>query len=222
MTKTIHLYIKTHNITGLKYFGKTVQNPYKYKGSGTYWRRHIETHGNNVTTEVIGSYTNKEDCMKDAIAFSMNNNIAESVEWANLKIESLDGGDTSTTEGYIKALPIIRKHHKSSRWWNNGSDQVFQEIPPDASYISGRLPFNNRGATIGTDKQRGKMWVNNSQTEVMVHANQIPDGYVRGRLGSCFPRRGDAKGTVWWNNGTTEKMSKTQPDSSYTRGRLTK
>ena len=32
------LYIKQHNITKLKYFGKTVRkDPIKYKGSGTYW-----------------------------------------------------------------------------------------------------------------------------------------------------------------------------------------
>ena len=38
----IYLYLKQHNITGLKYFGKTEQNPYKYKGSGIYWLRHLK------------------------------------------------------------------------------------------------------------------------------------------------------------------------------------
>jgi hypothetical protein len=35
ISMTIYLYKKTHNITGLKYLGKTAQsNPYKYPGSG--------------------------------------------------------------------------------------------------------------------------------------------------------------------------------------------
>ena len=42
------LYVKTHNKTGLKYLGRTTQDPYKYKGSGTYWRSHLKKHGNRV------------------------------------------------------------------------------------------------------------------------------------------------------------------------------
>ena len=38
----MYLYVKTHNKSGLKYLGKTIQNPFKYKGSGTYWLRHIK------------------------------------------------------------------------------------------------------------------------------------------------------------------------------------
>ena len=39
MTK---LYIKTHNKTGLRYFGKTVQEDvHGYKGSGKYWTSHM-------------------------------------------------------------------------------------------------------------------------------------------------------------------------------------
>lgn len=52
----LSLYIKTHNITGLKYFGKTIKNPFKYKGSGKYWTRHLAIHGNDVTTEVVATF----------------------------------------------------------------------------------------------------------------------------------------------------------------------
>ena len=55
-----HLYIKTHNKTGLKYLGKTSYDPFKYKGSGTYWKRHIKKHGDDVITEILGSYETKE------------------------------------------------------------------------------------------------------------------------------------------------------------------
>lgn len=39
----IYLYVKTHNITGLKYLGKTNnKDPHSYKGSGKYWILHCK------------------------------------------------------------------------------------------------------------------------------------------------------------------------------------
>lgn len=100
--KPTYLYIKTHNVTGLKYFGKTVsKDPYSYKGSGVYWRRHIKNHGYDVTTEILGFYTDRDECLKAALDFSIKNNIVESKEWANLINETLDGGGVSS----FKDLP---------------------------------------------------------------------------------------------------------------------
>ena len=97
MFKPTHLYVKTHNVTGLKYFGKTTQDdPAKYKGSGKYWVRHLKTHGCDVSTEVIGTFTDIESCKCAANKFSNLHRITESVEWANLKDENgLDGGRSS-------------------------------------------------------------------------------------------------------------------------------
>lgn len=93
MFKPTYLYIKTHNITGLKYFGKTTnKDPYKYKGSGTYWKRHLEKHGCDVNTEILGYYINEKECKSNSLKFSKENNIVDSKEWANLKVETLDGG----------------------------------------------------------------------------------------------------------------------------------
>jgi hypothetical protein len=56
-----YLYIKTHNITGLKYFGKTTKkDPYSYIGSGEYWLSHLKIHGKNISTEIIGFFEDKE------------------------------------------------------------------------------------------------------------------------------------------------------------------
>jgi hypothetical protein len=44
MFKPTFLYIKTHSVTGLKYFGKTTKDPFRYKGSGVYWVRHLKVH----------------------------------------------------------------------------------------------------------------------------------------------------------------------------------
>jgi hypothetical protein len=93
MFKPTYLYVKTHNITNLKYFGKTTaKDPYSYKGSGKYWTRHINKHGYDVSTEIIGYYNDEQECMNIALQFSNDNNIVKSSEWANLKEETLDGG----------------------------------------------------------------------------------------------------------------------------------
>jgi hypothetical protein len=94
-----YLYVKTHNVTGLKYFGKTSQpDPHKYKGSGTYWLDHIKIHGYDVTTEVLGCYTDKSEAQAVAASFSIMNDIVNAridgkKTWANLTEERLDGGN---------------------------------------------------------------------------------------------------------------------------------
>jgi len=98
----IYLYIKTHNKTGLKYLGKTIRDPYKYKGSGKRWTAHIKAHGYDVTTEILATFTTNEELKTFSIPLSKKLNIVESTEWANLKLESGDGGDTSQYIDYSK------------------------------------------------------------------------------------------------------------------------
>ena len=88
----IYLYIKTHLKTGLKYFGKTTADPFTYPGSGKYWTRHLRVHGYDVQTVVFGIFQKVEDAKCAAIKFSIDNDIVNSDEWANLKPEELDGG----------------------------------------------------------------------------------------------------------------------------------
>ena len=98
----IYLYIKTHNNTGLKYLGKTTQDPYLYKGSGKRWLNHIRKHGNNVTTEIVGQFATIEELREVSILLSETLNITNSNEWANLRPETGDGGDTSKFIDYSK------------------------------------------------------------------------------------------------------------------------
>jgi len=49
----IYLYLKTHNISGLKYLGKTTRDPQKYLGSGKVWRDHLKKYGNDIHTEIL-------------------------------------------------------------------------------------------------------------------------------------------------------------------------
>lgn len=87
----IYLYVKTHLTTGLKYLGKTIQDPYKYKGSGIYWNRHLKTHGYNVKTEILKECSNNEEVKYWGTYYSKLWNIVESNEWANLTEEQGDG-----------------------------------------------------------------------------------------------------------------------------------
>lgn len=89
----IYLYKKTHNITGLKYLGKTKsKNPHKYTGSGTYWKNHLKVHGDNITTEIIKECYSVEELKEWGTYYSILWDIVESKEWANLTIEDGSGG----------------------------------------------------------------------------------------------------------------------------------
>jgi hypothetical protein len=94
--KPTYLYIKQHSITGLKYFGKTTRNPLKYKGSGSYWKLHIKKHGIKfVETIWYKLFTDIDELSKYALQFSIDNNIIDSNEYANLIYENgLFGGDS--------------------------------------------------------------------------------------------------------------------------------
>lgn len=101
--KQIAIYVKTHSITGLKYFGKTSsKNPNLYIGSGTYWRRHLKKHGNFVDTEILGIFTDKISLQLYCLEFSHIHNIINSKKWANLKEETgLDGGWEAINNGNL-------------------------------------------------------------------------------------------------------------------------
>ncbi len=86
------LYIKTHQKTGLKYLGKTIRDPFNYNGSGIRWSRHLEKHGNDVSTQIIGQYSTKEELKENGLYFSKLFNVVESEEWANLTVEEGQGG----------------------------------------------------------------------------------------------------------------------------------
>ena len=119
-----YLYIKTHNKTGLKYFGKTTKDPYRYRGSGKRWLAHLKKHGNDVSTEVFGYYESEQECLCAAMTFSKENNIVESVDWANMIDENgLDGGDTGRTNYGPMPDDAKRKLSESTKGrkpWNTG------------------------------------------------------------------------------------------------------
>ncbi len=91
-----YLYVKTHNQTGLNYLGKTVQDPFKYKGSGVYWRNHLKKHGEDVTTEILGRFNSIEELAERGLYYSKLFDVVESDQWANFIPEA--GGMCHTEE----------------------------------------------------------------------------------------------------------------------------
>ena len=80
----------------MKYFGKSVKENIKnYHGSGKFWKNHIKKHGTQyVETLWISDWYFCEEKIKIFCRnFCKENNIVESLDWANLKEENgLDGG----------------------------------------------------------------------------------------------------------------------------------
>jgi len=77
------LYIFTHNKTGLKYFGKTInsftkEKLLKYGGSGVYWNNHLKVHGRDISVEIYGIYKISE-VREIALKFSKDNNIVKAL-----------------------------------------------------------------------------------------------------------------------------------------------
>jgi len=109
----IYLYLKTHRVTGLKYFGKfspgkQYKDVHSYPGSGTHWVRHLKKHGYDYTTEVIGEFDDIEEAKKVAIQYSFRYNIVESDEYANLKPEDAEHGGHGGRPDLIYT-PAVRK-----------------------------------------------------------------------------------------------------------------
>lgn len=111
---TIYLYLKTHKVTGLKYLGKTIKDPFKYKGSGNIWRRHLCKHGCNVSTQILLVTESEEELKETGLFFSKLWDVVKSTEFANLCQEEGQGGDTWNKRGR-HVSEYTRKKQSESR-----------------------------------------------------------------------------------------------------------
>lgn len=177
----MYLYVKTHNVTGLKYFGFTTsKDPFKYKGSGLYWKRHLIEHGNNVSTEIIGEYISREDASIVAKKFSIENDIVNSDRWANLVIEDCFGGfdhinnNKSLDQGM---LPEERKQQrkyaaqKSKEYLENlkiYNPEKYRErsnIISKHTKLKNELAKENKSNFYGKDNPAlSRKWITNTET----------------------------------------------------------
>ena len=169
----ISLYVKTHNKTGLKYLGKTEQDPFKYKGSGVYWNRHLKVHGNDVTTEIIKECVDNNEVKQWGSHFSDLWNIVEAKDtngkkiWANEKPETGDGAPTG-------------KHHHQSK---KNPDYDCTTHPNYGKTHKESTIEKNRLANSGENNpQHGTRWINDGVVNKKIKDAIIPDGWQEGRL----------------------------------------
>lgn len=141
MSSKHKLMIKTHNVTGLKYLCYTRRkNHEKYLGSGKFWRRHLKEHGYDISTELLMETEDFNEFKSLAISKSLEFDIVNSNEWANLKIEEGDGGDTVSKKRWItdgKADRYLDKNIEIPEGWRAGrSNCVFNDKNKQKEFCS--------------------------------------------------------------------------------------
>lgn len=118
---TIYLYIKTHKITGLKYLGQTKNNPYRYNGSGTDWKLHLEKYGDEHYTDILMECQSKEELSNWGRYYSKYYNILNAQDdygnriWANRIPETGGGGGSHTPETRAKISAAARNPSDETR-----------------------------------------------------------------------------------------------------------
>jgi len=116
MFKPTALYVKTHNKTGLKYFGKTTRlmKIHSYRGSGLHWSRHLKTHGNDYTTELLGIWHDADRLKEFAIKFCNDHDVVKSKEWANMVLEEGLQGAANGETNISKRADVREKMSENS------------------------------------------------------------------------------------------------------------
>lgn len=173
-----YLMIKKHNKTNLKYLCQTKRKqPFLYPGSGKYWRLHLEKHGHDISTEILGTFESKQELREAGRYYSELYDVVESDEWANLRIEDGDGGDTSKTQQYITGMASRRSYAGEGNpnygkvgswagkvgpmlnkiWYNNGKEEHLWDSKPDG-WTEGRLKFVCEQCSAETSLLNYRRW----------------------------------------------------------------
>ena len=135
----IYLYKKTHRKTGLNYLGKTTQDPFKYRGSGLIWIRHIKKHGDDIDTVILKECSTNDEVKTWGLYYSNLWNIVESKEWANIKPEAGEGGSLKG-----RKLPSMKgrvAHNKGVKY----------PFIPRRKWSEDRKASNNKSTTKGSN-----------------------------------------------------------------------
>jgi hypothetical protein len=195
----IYLYIKTHNKTGLKYLGKTISaDPHVYKGSGKLWRRHINKHGYDVTTEILAESNDKEVIKKLGLHYSNLWNVVDDITFANLVPESGEGGVThewskesrqklsNTLKGRKHSEETKRKYSKSQQKCAKHTSKRMKAYLSDPDNYQKRCEqlasnWNIPGHREKLSKIMSSLkWCNDGQRNY--RKKEIPEGFLPGKL----------------------------------------
>lgn len=185
------LYVKTHSTTGLKYLGQTsAKDPHKYPGSGIYWKKHLEKHGYNYTTEIIMECDSKQDIKKWGIYYSNLWMVVESIEWANLTREEGVGGNNSS---YFSENYKTKNKEARDKWVAHIAGKTIEEIYGKEKSI--KIKEKQSNALKGkknnlSDQERAR------RSEVMIAHNQtrVWTADIIKKRSETFKSRGQNKG----------------------------
>ena len=162
-----YLYLKTHRVTGLKYLGKTTQDPYKYKGSGLRWTRHLAKHGNDVSTLILFESDSRQEIKTQGQYYSDLWDVVNNQQFANMRPETGDGGNTSQCNNYkIGMSNRDTSGSKNSmfgrsavtennlRWYNNGIDNIYvsEGTQPSEYHLGRRITYKKPHTKETKDK----------------------------------------------------------------------
>lgn len=209
----IHLYVKRHGVTKLKYFGKTTRkDPLKYYGSGAYWARHIKKHGKQyVETINIWGFDCQEEATKFALQFSKENNIVESTEWANLMVEDAACG---LVMGYKHSAEAKKKMSESSK--GNRSRVGYKHTTEAKKMISQKQKGrkHSKEHILKVKKGQRKAWTPERKTKHGAKQKILMSGTDNPQYGKC-----------WMTNGSDNKIVSAESishliDMGYYRGRV--
>lgn len=155
--------IKTHNQTGLKYLCYTQSEGVyydNYKGSGKHWKSHLKKHGDDITTDLIYESNNYDEFKLYAIAKSLEHDIVNSDEWANLKVEDGTGGDTVSNKRWITDGvndKYINRDTPLPDGWNYGRSNCIFKNSEKQRIFGAKADVKYRGSKIKEAWDSGKM-----------------------------------------------------------------
>lgn len=144
-----YLYVKTHNITGLKYLGQTKkQDPHAYNGSGILWSRHLRKYGKDYSTTILAESASLDEIKKLGLYYSEKWDIVQSVEWANLKVEDGTGGSNKEA--------LNRPEVKAKRAATIAKPEVKAKISKSQAAAQNRPESKLKQSIAHTGKQNGR------------------------------------------------------------------
>lgn len=162
----------------------TKNDPFKYLGSGKYWKRHLKKYGKDITTEILFETESKDEFVEKGIYYSNLFNIVEDESWANLRIECGDGGDTVSDKIWITNETVNKYHPKKENipdGWRKGrvgtvfSDPIKQsKFAKKARYNDSILKKENEEEYNRIQKEKGK--------KISELKKGKPNIYVKGEL----------------------------------------
>ena len=207
MVRPTRLYIKKHIKSGMYYFGKTINDPWKYQGSGSNWIKHTEEYGRCgvITCWVSGFYYTSNSIRQVVLSFSHENDIVNSNKWANMIHEDgVNGGGVSNKKPTKSSIDKCKetkanwsdserlKHYayaaeqlQIATMEKYGVKSIFSIINKDEELNAKRkLIYKEIEHQKGSkNSQYGTMWITDGINNAKIGKDlNIPDGWIKGRI----------------------------------------